>query len=219
MKQVRYEAVVDNPMSCLEDFPFDLDRLDLTWITTSSWETRDLSMKGVRVTQTAWRLNFIRKYGDLGQITKLQLLFQSKYQAEKIKSWLKPKHGLHDESETDGEIHDRDLTAAEKLPELNKEKLECEIGFPYSLKLVPAVDKRNPTYAYLWDKMHPQGPSYHETDNPDGRTQDYVNAVRCACPLAPANLPCPHKNSLWLVGLRFPCVTPALLKQELRERN
>jgi hypothetical protein len=175
MKSVRYDAVVDNPMSSLDDFPFDLDKIELNWITTSSWETRDLSMKGVRVTQTAWNLRYIQKYGNLGQITKLQRLYQAKYQAETIKAALekdfegtsfslstKGVKADDEEAPRDGEIADDDLDKILEGAYFNKKnfpKTKFDIhGHYQGIDIgensdIPPIDGNHPSLGVLFDQL------------------------------------------------------------------
>ena len=80
---IEYTATVKKTMSSFADFPFDLDRIDLSWVTSSSFETLDRSERGQRISRTAWKLRWIQKFGDSGQISQLKAFYQAKYQAEK----------------------------------------------------------------------------------------------------------------------------------------
>jgi hypothetical protein len=43
-------------------------------------------MKGARVSKTAYKIDYIQKFGNMGQISKIKEFYQSKYQIERIKA-------------------------------------------------------------------------------------------------------------------------------------
>jgi hypothetical protein len=144
MRAIQYNATISNAMSALADFPFDLDRIDLSWVSTSSYQTLDQGYSGIRVSRTGWNLTFIKKFGDLGQITKLKAFYQAKYQAETIKEQRAVRREMRRQKikyRRNGVIADSILRHAERLPALNGKALP-----DLNLSHLPACDRTNPFF-------------------------------------------------------------------------